>query len=655
MNPTPSDEEYYIDPAIAQDVLDLLDSVGVAELKVLQAFCAAMVVPAHLDADDWADAEYFLPEGTSSEYGQWRTSRFPFLREILKVLSPASPTREITVIKGSQLGFTEVAKILMCYTIAHAPQPMLYIQKGLTDVEDFSKMKLQPTIEACETVAARVNQHRSSKGNNSILLKTFPGGFIALGGANTANSLRSKSIGYLIADELDSFKANVQEEGDPVDLAIRRCANFPNHKIYRLTTPTIAETSRIKRSFEAGDQRYYYLPCPHCNASADKTGTYFTLSWDIIKWVGKDHTTAQCLCKSCGCLIDEHYKSWMLENGEWRAHKPHKPDQLPGNITVPHASFHISALYSPLGFFSWADAVEMFIRATDEKDQNKLRVFVNTVLGEGFSVTGKGVASSMLEQRKETYSKDGSFQAPRGVCIIVAGADVQLDRIEVEVVGWGAKEESWSIEYAVFWGDTEQDQVWQEFDFFLQKTYQHETGRTMNIAATCVDSSNNSKKVYAFVKGKDFRRIFAIKGDDGWGRGLIKRPLHAHKEYGIWLFAVYVDEMKSKVYSDLRITNPGPKYCHFPDRPEYDENYFKMLTAESLRMKRVNTVDVMYWHLPEKARNEALDCRNYAIAALTILKVDLDRLAAENILVSNFQQPRVKKPIRRRVISKGIQ
>ena len=148
MNPKPDDEEYYVDPAIAQDVLDLLDSVSVADLKVMQAFCAAMLVPPHLDADEWADAEYFLPEGTSSEYGQWRTSRFPFLREILKILSPASPTREITVIKGSQLGFTEVAKILMCYTIAHAPQPMLYIQKGITDVEDFSKMKLQPTIEA---------------------------------------------------------------------------------------------------------------------------------------------------------------------------------------------------------------------------------------------------------------------------------------------------------------------------------------------------------------------------------------------------------------------------------------------------------------------------------------------------------------------------
>lgn len=618
--------------------------------NIMQAFSSALRPPRKLDLDDWSDANRILPEGTSAEYGKWRTSRFPFHREIMKCLSPSSPCKYVDVIKGSQLGFTELMINWMLYTIDHDPVPFLYIQKSLDDVNDFADQKLQKSIEDTTCVRDKVHTHRSAKGTNKKRMKTFPGGYIALGGANVASSLRSRSIAKLGLDEVDSYNKNIQGEGDPLLLAERRTSNFPNAKIYRVSTPGLEETSRIKPLTDLGDQRNYFVPCPHCNASADKSGTYFTIKWKNITYENNNPYTAKLVCVECGCLIDEHNKTWMLENGEWRAQNPSKPNQQPGDVDVQRASFIISALYSPIGFFSWGDAANMFIEANLAKDKEQLKVFVNTVLGETWSETGRGVSYEFVQQRQEVYSPGNEFDVPLGAYILVAGADVQDDRIECEVVALGMNGESWSIEYRVFTGDTEQDQVWNEFDLFLLKTYRHQTGVMMNIYGTAVDSGHRSKMVYAFCKAREFRRIFPVKGKAGWGQGNVRRPLKPHPEYGVWLFTVWVDEVKLTLYSRLRETKPGPQYCHFPYRPDmYNDNYFKMLTAEVLKTVRKKGQTVIEWYCPEGARNEALDCRVYALSVIDILQLDLNTIAANNLIMSNMQaQQRPKKKIVRR-------
>ena len=617
---------------------------------ILKDFFEELCPPQKLDLDEWSDKYRVLPEGTSSEHGQWRTDRFPFLREIMKCLSPSSRVKFIDVMKGSQLGFTELMINWMLYTIDHDPAPFLYIQKTLDDVQDFSDQKLQPSIDSCETTKAKVTHARSSDGPNKKRMKSFAGGFLALGGANSASSLRSRSIGRLGLDEVDSYKRNIQGEGDPLLLAERRTSNFPDSKIYRVSTPGVDEISRIKTLYELGDQRKYYVPCPHCNASADKTNTYFTIEWKNILWEeGKPHT-AHLVCTTCGCEIGEHHKPWMLEYGEWRAENPQCKDQAAGDIDFERVSFHINALYSPLGFFSWASAAGMWIEANKAKDKEQLKVFVNTVLGETWSETGKGVSHEFVQQRVEVYSPANTFDVPAGAFIITAGADVQDDRIECEVVAHGANNETWSLDYKVFTGDTEQDQVWGEFDLFLMKTYRHQTGVIMNIAGAAVDSGHRSKKVYAFCKAREFRRIFPTKGRGGWGQGNLKRPTKPHAEYGVWLFTLFVDELKLSFYSRLRETKPGPQYCHFPYRPEvYNEHYFKMLTAETLRTVREKGRRVLKWEMAPGTRNEALDCRVYAMATIDILQVDVNQLAAMNVLLSNQQAaPRKKKIVKRR-------
>jgi len=631
------------------EIQQILAGVSPQTKQIIQQFFECLRPEKKLDLDEWSDAYRILPEGTSSEHGRWRTDRFPFLREIMKCLSPSSRAKYIDVMKGSQLGFTELMINWMEYTIDHSPAPFLYIQKTTEDVEDFSSQKLQPSIDACDRVKDKITTARSSKGPNKKRLKTFPGGFIALGGANSASSLRSRSIERLGIDEVDSYKRNIQGEGDPLLLAERRASNFPDAKIYRVSTPGIEEVSRIKGLFELGDQRRYYVPCPHCNASADKSMTYFVIKWKNIIWdEGLPHT-ARLVCTSCGCEIEEHHKSWMLENGEWRAEKPQVKDQVAGDTDFQRVSFHISALYSPLGFFSWGDAAAMFVEANLSRDKEQLKVFVNTVLGETWSETGKSISYEFVQQRREVYSSDSSFDVPLGAFVITAGADIQDDRIECEVLAHGANNETWSLDYKIFLGDTEQDQVWQEFDLFLQKTYRHQSGVTMNIAGTAVDSGHRSKKVYAFCKSREYRRIFPVKGRSGWGQGTIKRPLKPMPEYHVWLFNIFVDEVKLTLYSRLRETRPGPQYCHFPYTPAYSENYFKMLTAETLKTVREKGRTALKWELPEGARNEALDCRVYAMSMIDILQIDLNQLAAQNILLSNQQTQKRKKKVRRRI------
>lgn len=603
---------------------------------VFAAFFSSLSVPPREDLDEWSDRNRILPEGTSSEHGLWRTSRFPFLKEIMKCLSPSSAVKYIDVQKGSQLGFTEVMINWILYTIDHDPGPMLYVQKTSGDVSDFSDQKLQTSIDACPVVADKVNGKRATSGSNKKLLKTFPGGFIALGGAESASSLRSRSIGKLALDEVDSYKANIQGEGDPILLAERRTSNFPDCKIFRISTPAIDETSRIHPLYEMGDQRQYYLPCPHCNASAEKKGTYFVLKWKNIIWDKGKPDTVRLVCPVCGCEIEEHYKTWMLEHGEWRPQNPHTKNQKPGNTSVQSASFFISALYSPLGFFSWTDAARMFEEASRSKDREQLKVFVNTVLGETWKESDQGMSYELIKNRCEIYSQDGTFDIPLGVRILTAGADVQGDRIECEVLGHGAAGETWSIEYKVFYGDTSQDQVWQEFDLFLQKKYRHQAGIMMNVSGVAVDSGFQSKKVYAFCKSREHRRIFPIKGRSAWGKGTISRPRKPN-EYGVWLFILYVDEIKLKIMSTLKEASAGPQFCHFPKNEMYGENYFKGLTAEVLTRTRRGGRAVLDWVLPKGARNEALDCRCYNLAMLEILGVDMNVLVEKNILMTNTQ------------------
>ena len=587
-----------------------------------EAFSRALLPTTPLTISQWADKTRQLPETSTHESGQWRTERFPFIKRIQDLLSPSDPTQQIAVMKGAQLALTECALNWMFYTIDHSPGPFLYVQKTLDAVNVFVKQRFNPSVEAMPGIADRIGTGKTGRGTgDTTATKIFPGGMIRFGGANSAASLRSMPIEKLCLDEEDSYESDIQAEGSPSELAIRRTANFPRRKIFRISTPTIKETSSIEPLFEQGTKERYHIPCPHC-------GNMDYIRWKNIKFTNDDPKTAMLLCENCGALIEERYKTEMLANGIWIAENP----------DAEYPSFHISSLYSPYGFYSWKDAVTLYLKAVRNHDSALLKVFVNTVLGETWSERGRSIKASWLESRKEEYEAE----VPRDVIVLTCGADVQEDRIECEVVGWSHGMESYSIAYKVFRGNTDSNAVWQQFDMYISKTFQHESGIVMPINVVGVDSGYNTKIVYEFCRIREHKYVYPIKGDDGWGKGILDRPQKRNK-YKVWAFRAFVDEIKSRMYSYLQVSEPGPGYCHFPVNDEYDSAYFGQLTSEFLDKVWSSGKYKLRWILPKGRRNEALDCRNLAFAALNILVPDFDSLPINKPLILNSQPVQRKR------------
>jgi phage terminase large subunit GpA-like protein len=610
--------------------------------KIRKAFFEALAFSKRADLDDWADLHRRLPQEVAAEYGQWQTSRFPFLRRIMKCLSPSSKARSVVVMKGAQLGFTETAINWMLYTSVENPGPMLYAQKTDDAAKDFSVQKLKTSIEICEATRYTLGANKPRNYANSWSNKAYPGGFIVLGGANSTSFLRGTSARDVILDEEDSYDLNIGREGSPAALAGMRQINFPDRKMFRLSTPVLKEMSTIEPAYEAGSQEQRYVPCPHCNPKGLVSGFNFVLEWEQVHWSDKiDRRTGypeKCwlTCPRCfGEIFEDKHKTWMLDRGDWYSTKGSDERYKVGDVENP--SFQISSLYSPLGFFSWMDAVKMWFNYKRTNDVALLQVFINQVLGQTFSLEGSEISYGHLHARRETYADNNGevFDVPMGGLVLTAGADIQDDRIEIEVVAWGEQDESWSVDYAVLVGNTAlvgdargilpdgQPSVWKLLDDYLLRRWHHESGVYLPVEIAMIDSGYKTTEVHTFCRLREGRRIFPIKGVAGWGKGFWAVARRRHDVYKTFLYKAHTDELKNKLYASLQIEEPGPGYCHHPTRPAYSPKFFKGLTCETREVKMIGGRKKLFWNTPQGARNEPIDCRNYAYVARLAYPVDL--------------------------------
>ena len=386
-----------------------------------------------LTISQWADRYRWLSQRASAEHGRWRTERTPYLREIMDCLSPMSPIERTVFMKGAQIGGTECGNNWMGYIIHQAPGPMMSVQPTVEMAKRNSKQRIDPLIEESEVLRKLVRDPRSRDSGNTVLSKDFPGGVLVMTGANSAVGLRSMAARYLFLDEVDAYPGDVEGEGDPITLAMARTRTFARRKVFLVSTPKITGMSRIESAYEESDQRKYWVPCPTCRE-------FQILKFAQLRWPKGDPQSAVYVCEHCGQEIRNHQKHSMLARGEWRA-------GAKGDGRT--AGFHISSLYSPVGWFSWGDAAKQFEQA--QKNPALLQVFVNTVLGETWTLLGEAPEWQKLYDRRESY-KVGTV--PPGGLFLTAGADVQKDRIEVEITAWGRGKESWSVDYRVFEGDT---------------------------------------------------------------------------------------------------------------------------------------------------------------------------------------------------------
>ncbi|RFB95571.1 terminase [Rhizobium leguminosarum bv. trifolii] len=562
---------------------------------------------------EWADKNRFLSSVSSAEPGKWRTSRTPYLREIMDCLSAYSAIEVINVMKGVQIGMSEAGFNFVGYTIHHSPGPMMYVMPTIDMAKKFSKTRIDPMVAASPALSEKIKPARSRDSDNTVFQKAFDGGVLVLTGANSGSGLRGLPVRCLVLDEVDGYPASADEDGDPVTLATDRTSTFQRRKIFKLSTPTLKETSRIGPAFREGDQRYYNVKCDAC-------GKLQPITWEKIKWEPGKPETAAFECDGfdeetgevCGHRHPEHRKGFLLSEANGAKWVPTAEPSRP-NVR----SYHLSALYSP--WYTWAECAQRFLDVKD--DPAKLQPFVNNVLGQEWEdVGGDKLDPTSLLAKRETFDVD---PLPEKVVLLTCGVDVQPDRLELEVVGWGRDEESWSVAYHTFAGDPSELEVWDQLDDFLSERFAHPAKPGgLTISATCIDTGGaNTQDAYRFIRPREGRRIWGIKGYAGKRPVWPKRPTRNNKGK-INLYAIGVDAAKEVVTARLTKTGPqvsGAGACHF--NMDRDKEYFEQMTIERKVTRYVKGFKVIEWHKNDHDRNEAFDCRVYAYAALQGLVV----------------------------------
>lgn len=577
--------------------------------------------PEQLSVTEWSDKYRRLSPENSAEAGQWRTSRTPYLKEIMDAFTDPKIHR-LAVVASSQVGKTEMEMNMIGYMIDIDPGPAMFVLPTLDNGKDTSKRRIAPMIRDTKPLRKKVAASRSRDNDNTLLKKAYPGGMLTITGSNSPASLASIPCRYVFGDERDRWAKDAGSEGDPWGLVEARTITFYNYKMVEVSTPTIKGHSAIEKSFKLGTQEYWCVECPHCHK-------YHFITFDDIKMEyhrigeGKDKQfivdSAVYVCPSCRGVSSENEikrqpKKWIARN----------PEAYQNGVR----SFWINSFSSP--WMSWKKICLKFLEAKD--DPRKLQTVYNTLFGKLWEEQQEIMDEDELMGRREEYDAE----LPDGVLCLTCGVDTQDDRLEYEVVGYGLDRHNWGIEKGYIFGKPSDDEVWERLDGIIDRVWQLKNGRGLKISVTFVDSGGHyTQEVYEKCRARKLKRVFAIKGKGGEGIPYISPPSTAKiVKKGVVvgttpLYIIGVDSGKEKIMSGLRAENQEIHRYHFPSNEDrgYDENFFNGLLSESMVFTETARGSRWKWmKLPGHNRNEALDCRNYANAAFRAMNPDLERL-----------------------------
>ncbi len=622
-----------------------------------QAARRTLKPPPRWTISQWADEKRFLSAEASAEPGRWKTSRTPYLREVMDEIS--NPERQDIVCKFSaQVGKTEVELNAIGFYIDQDPSPILFVLPTLEMAEAVSKERLAPMFRDSPCFQGKIKDARARDSGNNLLHKNFPGGHLALAGANSPASLSSRPVRVVIGDEFKSWAKSAGAEGNPKTLAFKRTNNFWNRKRVLVSTPLFVGED-IDEAYTDSDQRHYYVPCPHCGEHQElvwKDDTGMTrVIWDKDPATGRHLSeTARYLCKSCGTLIDlDAHKTAMLDAGVWIKHNP----------VSKIAGFYLNELYSP--WRKLAETVEDYLLAKREGIES-FKSWWNTALGLAWDPQAQGdISAEGFLSMREAYPE----VVPWGVGCLTAAVDVQRDRLELKVKGWGLHGESWLIHREKIMGSPAFDDVWQRLDERLLSGWRHASGRILFIEATAVDTGDgNVKEAYEWAKARIPRRVYPIKGATNPTHPLIKKS--GNKRLKLW--HIGTNAAKDTISARLRMKERGPGYMHFPDtsiKERYDSDwcdleYFNEL-ATSEHIVRDRKGKNRHWEkVRPDSRNEGLDLEVYNWAIFTLLNIKQPEMEARLARLEvplephevEMPRPSLTAPPRKKkkVLSKGL-
>lgn len=515
---------------------------------------------------------------------------------------------EVIIMAPSQWGKSEIELNLVGYIMDRDPGPILLVQETIENARSWAKDRLMPMLRDTPRLHGKIKsvrgiQQAEDVTSNEALHKSFPGGHITVVGSNSPAGLSMRPIRYLLIDECDAWEVSAGKEGDQIDLAKTRTTAFYNRKIVLISSPRLKATSRIEPRYLASDQRHLFVPCWQC-------GFFQEFIFENMKWERDTDEmpiaeSVHFLCEQCGARIEEQHRPVMLEASEWRA-------KFPGRSI---AGFWTWAAYCP--FISWGQIARQF--AESHRNPEKFKVFWNTKLARTWEEKADAPEWESIRDRAEPVPQ---WTIPHNVGFLTVGADVQGNRIEFSVWGWGQGEESFLIGHDVIFGNTDGEEIYLEFE---KKAFtplpQPTRTRSLTPLLACIDSGYNSQEVYWFARTR--AHIYAIKGGPPQA-DVISTPSWIDIDYrgrkiksGVQLYTVGVQKIKKMLYGRLRLTNPGPRFVHFPH--DLPDEYYRQLTAEKLIRK--NEDGKPREEFKRTYANEALDTAIYSYAGAVLAGV----------------------------------
>lgn len=521
---------------------------------------------------------------------------------------------------------------ILGYFIEYDACPILLVHPTAHVAEEWSKERLADMIRTTPALRAAVRDRReprgSHQGESTLSLKIFPGGYLALGGANTPNTFARRAVRLAMGDDVDRFPPVVGEEGDPADLLVNRTTTFHDALVVLVSTPTL-KNGRIDTLYSRSDQRRFLVACPNCGREDWITWNdpaHFRVTYD-----GDDPETACIECPSsehggCAARMAEPERRRMIELASERPGKGWKATAV--GQEAGFVGFHLPGMISTLGV-SLPMLVEKWLSARS-RGKESLRVFINTVLAEGWEDRGARMDAHVLMNRRESYGE--GIEVPKEAPALTAGVDVQVDRFELKVIAWGPAGERWVVDWRSIPGDPKRPETHAALLEALGRRYTHASGHLLPIHATCIDSGYATEEIYSFVLAHQARRIFATKGIAGRsGEPIVGKP--SEKRYGraprpVRLYPINVDDAKADIMSSISLAEAGPGYMHFPILDAIDEEFFAQLCAEhrETRYNKSGVATHMIW-VQDRERNEALDCSVLALAAFRLLNPNIRQMS----------------------------
>ena len=582
----------------------LLIPVANAERVALEVLADVLEPPPPVDLEQWAVDNISFADGDFP--GPYNPALFPFWSEILAALGPDDPCRNVTLAGSAQIGKTIVANVFTLGTLDLDPGPMGYVHPTEQNGSIWSRQKLAPMIRSNPRLARLFPEQGRERGNSILFKERSDGrGFLKIAGANSPAGLSMQTWERQVQDDVAKYEIN--SAGDPEEQAESRSKAIEfRAKIFKLSTHLLADSCRITRNYLAGTQEKYHVPCPHCE-------TLRVLEWENMREATGDDAPPEqaCFsCVSCGGLIEERHRAWMVDraNGaKWIAKHPER--------RAKHRSFWIWSAYAPL--MSWARIIEEW--RTRRGIPAKEQVFINDTAGLPFDGDSEGPALDALIARAEQGHERGII--PLGTPLLFAGIDVQEDRIEWAIWGFGENGRRSLVQWGEIPVPITDARAHDQLNGLLTSTWPTSSGRRVMLDGLAIDGNYDTAQVFQWVKRKPLRRVMMVRGVAGAKPSILhkvgqtKNTTGKRLRYGGRFFNVAVDHLKLNFYRALKIADPDAPY--FVALPlGYDQPLIEQLTAERREQRKSKSGHLnVVWALPPGRRNEQLDMANYAEAA----------------------------------------